>query len=71
MAFIMSDHVVRTTDHPAFQGNRRLPDRLIFGCSYYDEYMAYERVDKDMSMMKSVGITTMRIPKSTSGTLES
>ena len=67
----MSDKAVRTKDHSASQGSRRLPDRLIFGCAYYDEYMVYERVDKDMSMMKSVGITTMRIPESTSGTLES
>ena len=48
----------------------RLPDRLIFGCAYYDEYMPYERVDKDMSMMKSAGINTIRIAESTWSTLE-
>ena len=51
-------------------GSTRLPDRLIFGCAYYDEYMPYERVDKDMSMMKSAGITTIRIAESTWSTLE-
>ena len=51
-------------------GGTRLPDRLIFGCAYYDEYMPYERVDKDMSMMKSAGITTIRIAESTWSTLE-
>ena len=56
----MTDNAVRT----------RLPDRLIFGCAYYDEYMPYERVDKDMSMMKSAGITTIRIAESTWSTLE-
>ena len=66
----MSDNAVRTKDHSASQGSRRLPDRLIFGCAYYDEYMPYERVDKDMSMMKSAGITTIRIAESTWSTLE-
>ena len=66
----MSDKAVRTKGHSASQGSRRLPDRLIFGCAYYDEYMPYERVDKDMSMMKSAGITTIRIAESTWSTLE-
>ena len=66
----MSDKAVRTKDHSASSGGTRLPDRLIFGCAYYDEYMPYERVDKDMSMMKSVGITTIRIAESTWSTLE-
>lgn len=66
----MSDKAVRTKDHSASSGGTRLPDRLIFGCAYYDEYMPYERVDKDMSMMKSAGITTIRIAESTWSTLE-
>lgn len=66
----MSDHTVRTKNYPALQGITRLPDRLIFGCAYYDEYMPYERVDKDMSMMKSAGINTIRIAESTWSTLE-
>ncbi len=66
----MSDQTVRTKNHPASQGIARLPDRFIFGCAYYDEYMPYERVDKDMSMMKSAGITTIRIAESTWSTLE-
>ena len=66
----MPDQTVRTKNHPASQGIARLPDRLIFGCAYYDEYMPYERVDKDMSMMKSAGINTIRIAESTWSTLE-
>ena len=66
----MSDNAVRTKNHSASQGIMRLPDRLIFGCAYYDEYMPYERVDKDMSMMKSAGINTIRIAESTWSTLE-
>lgn len=66
----MSDNAVRAKDHSASPGSTRLPHRLIFGCAYYDEYMPYERVDKDMSMMKSAGITTIRIAESTWSTLE-
>ena len=66
----MTDNAVRTKDHSASPGSTRLPDRFIFGCAYYDEYMPYERVDKDMSMMKSAGITTIRIAESTWSTLE-
>ncbi|MDT7509812.1 beta-galactosidase [Bifidobacterium sp. H1HS16N] len=66
----MPDQTVRTKNHPASQGIARLPDRFIFGCAYYDEYMPYERVDKDMSMMKSAGINTIRIAESTWSTLE-
>ena len=66
----MTDNAVRTKDHSVSQGITRLPDRLIFGCAYYDEYMPYERVDKDMSMMKSAGINTIRIAESTWSTLE-
>ena len=66
----MSDNAVHAKDHSASRGDTRLPDSLIFGCAYYDEYMPYERVDKDMSMMKAAGITTIRIAESTWSTLE-
>ena len=66
----MSDKTVRTKDHSVSRGVAHSPDGLIFGCAYYDEYMPYERVDKDMSMMKSAGITTIRIAESTWSTLE-
>ncbi|AIC91615.1 beta-galactosidase [Bifidobacterium coryneforme] len=66
----MSDNAVHAKDHSASRGDTRLPDSLIFGCAYYDEYMPYERVDRDMSMMKAAGITTIRIAESTWSTLE-
>ncbi|WP_162944965.1 beta-galactosidase [Flavisolibacter nicotianae] len=46
------------------------PDRLLFGVAYYDEYMPYERLDKDVQMMKEAGINVVRIAESTWGTLE-
>ena len=66
----MSDNAVHAKNHSASRGDTRLPDSLIFGCAYYDEYMPYERVDRDMSMMKAAGITTIRIAESTWSTLE-
>ena len=27
-------------------------DHLLYGCAYYDEYMPYERLDKDLAMMQ-------------------
>ena len=28
--------------------------KLLFGAAYYDEYMPYDRLDKDIEMMKKV-----------------
>lgn len=45
-------------------------DHILFGCAYYDEYMPYERLDKDMEMMKAAGINVIRIAESTWSTEE-
>ena len=45
-------------------------DHLLYGCAYYDEYMPYERLDKDLAMMKKAGINTVRIAESTWSTCE-
>ena len=39
--------------------------QLLFGVAYYDEYMPYERLDKDIQMMKEAGINVVRIAEST------
>lgn len=44
--------------------------KLMFGAAYYDEYMPYERLDKDIAMMKKAGINTVRIAESTWSTCE-
>ncbi|WP_375434912.1 beta-galactosidase [uncultured Hymenobacter sp.] len=44
--------------------------KLLFGVAYYDEYMPYERLDKDVSMMKAAGINVVRIAESTWSTME-
>ncbi len=43
---------------------------LLFGVSYYDEYMPYDRLDTDMEMMKKAGINVIRIAESTWSTCE-
>lgn len=45
-------------------------EKLLFGAAYYDEYMPYERLYKDVAMMKKAGINTVRIAESTWSTCE-
>lgn len=45
-------------------------NKLLFGVAYYDEYMPYERLDKDIQMMKEAGINVVRIAESTWSTVE-
>ncbi|WEV67016.1 beta-galactosidase [Bifidobacterium sp. ESL0769] len=50
----------------------KLPDRILFGAAYYDEYMprSLDRVETDMEMMRHIGINTIRIAESTWSTCE-
>ena len=45
-------------------------DKLLYGVAYYDEYMPYERLEKDIFMMKKAGINVVRIAESTWSTCE-
>ncbi|WP_366292850.1 beta-galactosidase [Paenibacillus sp. AN1007] len=45
-------------------------DKLLYGAAYYDEYIPYERLDKDIQMMKDAGINVVRIAESTWSTHE-
>jgi beta-galactosidase len=57
---------------PVAHANAQTPkiDRLLYGVAYYDEYMPYDRLDKDVAMMKAAGINVVRIAESTWSTLE-
>src|SRR4051812_13670707 len=44
--------------------------KLLYGVAYYDEYMPYERLGKDIKMMKDAGINVVRIAESTWSTVE-
>lgn len=45
-------------------------DKLLYGAAYYDEYMPYERLEKDIEMMKNANINVIRIAESTWATEE-
>ena len=45
-------------------------EKLLFGAAYYDEYMPYERLDKDVEMLKRAGMNVVRIAESTWSTCE-
>ncbi len=45
-------------------------NKLLYGVAYYDEYMPYERLYKDVEMIKEAGINVVRIAESTWSTLE-
>jgi beta-galactosidase len=44
------------------------PDQMgtvLYGVAYYPEYMPYDRLDKDLAMMRKAGITVVRVGEST------
>lgn len=43
---------------------------FLFGAAYYDEYMPYDRIDEDFSLLRDGGFNTVRIAESTWSTLE-
>ena len=40
-------------------------DNVLYGASYYHEYMPYERLDKDIELMQKAGISVVRLGEST------
>jgi beta-galactosidase len=40
-------------------------DTILYGASYYHEYMPYERLEKDVELMQKAGITVIRLGEST------
>lgn len=45
-------------------------DKIYYGVAYYDEYMPYDRIEKDFQMMKAAGMNVIRIAESTWSTWE-
>ena len=45
-------------------------DSILYGVAYYPEYMPYERLDKDVELMRQAGITVVRVGESTWSTWE-
>jgi len=45
-------------------------ETVLYGAAYYPEYMPYERLDKDVELMKQAGITVVRMGESSWGLWE-
>ena len=45
-------------------------DTVLYGAAYYPEYMPYERLDKDVELMKQAGISVVRLGESSWGLWE-
>lgn len=45
-------------------------DKILYGTAYYYEYLPYDRLDKDIAMMKKANINLVRIGESTWSTYE-
>ncbi len=41
------------------------PKTVLYGAAYYHEYQPYDRLDKDIALMKQAGITVVRVGEST------
>ena len=56
----------QTTTSPATTAPTNAPfTNVLYGAAYYHEYMPYERLDKDVALMKDAGITVVRMGEST------
>ena len=40
-------------------------DTILYGASYYHEYMPYERLEQDVQLMEKAGLTVIRVGEST------
>lgn len=56
----------------AFQAFAAPPkfDTVLFGAAYYHEYMPYERLERDIELMRKAGITVVRVGESTWSSFE-
>ena len=41
------------------------PDTILYGASFYPEYMPYERLDRDIELIKNANINFVRMGEST------
>ncbi len=58
---------------PLFAQTTFRPDKMetvLYGAAYYPEYMPYERLDKDIELMKQAGISVVRMGESSWGLWE-
>ena len=53
---------------PVFAADKM--DTVLYGVAYYPEYMPYERLDKDVELMREAGISVVRVGESSWGLWE-
>jgi beta-galactosidase len=63
LLFLLSSAPLILSDTPEFP-------TILYGASYYHEYMPYERLEKDVELMEKAGITFARVGESTWGVME-
>jgi len=63
MLLLLSNAPLILADTPKFP-------TVLYGASYYHEYMPYERLEKDVALMEKAGISFARVGESTWGVLE-
>jgi beta-galactosidase len=69
---LASTFVLLTSAHTIGQATFH-PDKMetvLYGAAYYPEYMPYERLDKDVELMKQAGISVVRMGESSWGLWE-
>ncbi len=55
---------------PLFSADPPKFPTVLYGASYYHEYMPYDRLEKDVELMEKAGITFARVGESTWGVME-
>lgn len=68
---IYQDLLLSSTLFSIMKGYQNMKtNHIYFGAAYYDEYIPYDRIEKDMEMMVKAGMNLIRIAESTWSTLE-
>jgi len=71
--FLLTSAFVLLTTAQTFGQTAFHPDKMetvLYGAAYYPEYMPYERLDKDVDLMKQAGISVVRMGESSWGLWE-
>jgi beta-galactosidase len=63
LLFLLGSAVSYAQAPPSFAPDKM--DGILYGAAYYPEYMPYDRLDKDVDMMHTAGITVVRVGEST------
>jgi len=54
----------------ALAGQTPKMSTVLYGASYYHEYMPYERLDKDVELMRKAGLSVVRVGEAVRGSVQ-